>query len=286
MLINNSKIVVVGTIRDVAKSIEKNLQIINKSLSDFKSINYFLVESDSSDATLEEIKKLKLKYNIDVATLGKLVTIYPDRIERIRYCRNVYVKHLREFAQKNEFQYVLVLDLDGIAKKVSKKGIRSCFNKEIYWDACFSNQLPFYHDIYALRAEGWNNSDPFKEIEESKKQIQGLRGIQLVCWIKENLIRQKILYAKMQLIYPWQKWIEVKSAFGGLAIYKAEIFLDFDYEYDSDSEYNTCEHVTLNEKLFKRGKKLYINPHLVTSYFNPYSLNKFILIRFLRYLKR
>ena len=284
MLMKNSRILVVGTVRNVADTLNKNLESINLALSDFESVNFFLVESDSSDSTLHELSILRKQHNIDYLSLGELSKIFPNRVERIRHCRNAYVTHLRKIAAENEFNYVLVIDLDGIANKVSKKGIRSCFEKQLNWDACFSNQLPYYYDIFALRARGWNESDPFKDIEESKKSMQISKQDGFRYWKGENSIRQRILYSKMYFIKPWHDWIEVQSAFGGLGIYKTEIFLEFDYSYNSNSEPNTCEHVTLHQKLFVSGKRMFINPRLVTSYFNSYSLNKYKVVRFMRYL--
>ncbi len=280
----NSKILVVGTVSNVANTLNKNFKCINRALSDFKSVNYFLVESDSSDATLGELSILREQYNINYLSLGELSRIIPNRVERIRHCRNAYINHLREIAAENEFNYVLVIDLDGIANKVSKKGIRSCFEKQQNWDVCFSNQIPYYYDIYALRAKGWNDSDPFKDIEELKNSMQISKQDRLRYWKEENSIRQKILYSKMRFIKPWHDWVAVESAFGGLGIYKTEIFLEFDYSCDFYSEANTCEHVTLHHKLFFNSKKMFINPRLITSYFNSYSLNKYRVIRFMRYL--
>jgi hypothetical protein len=284
MLMKNSKILVVGTVSNVANTLNKNFKSINRALSDFKSVNYFLVESDSSDATLRELSILREQHNINYLSLGELSRIIPNRVERIRHCRNAYINHLREIAAEIEFNYVLVIDLDGIANKVSKKGIRSCFEKQQNWDVCFSNQFPYYYDIYALRAKGWNDSDPFKDIEVLKNSMQISKQDRLRYWKEENSIRQKILYSKMRFIKPWHDWVAVESAFGGLGIYKTEIFLEFDYSCDFYSEANTCEHVTLHHKLFYNSKKMFINPRLITSYFNSYSLNKYRVIRFMRYL--
>ena len=44
----NKKILLVGTVSNVAKTIEKELKIVLKALSIFDSVEVFLVESDGS----------------------------------------------------------------------------------------------------------------------------------------------------------------------------------------------------------------------------------------------
>ena len=55
----NRKILLVGTVSNVAKTIEKELNVVLKALSIFDRIEIFLVESDSVDSTNYMLEKMK-----------------------------------------------------------------------------------------------------------------------------------------------------------------------------------------------------------------------------------
>jgi MoaA/NifB/PqqE/SkfB family radical SAM enzyme len=79
----------------VQKIVERALCNVISSLSRFKSIDIFLVESDSFDKTHEVLKKLKSSISfLNFVNLGVLKPTIPDRIERIRYSRNIYVNYI------------------------------------------------------------------------------------------------------------------------------------------------------------------------------------------------
>jgi glycosyltransferase involved in cell wall biosynthesis len=167
----NRKILLVGTVSNVAKTIEKELKVVLKALSVFDSVEVFLVESDSTDNTVKILDKIKLdNSNFRFITLGKLKDEYPNRIERIAYCRNVYVKYIRENNDIFKWDYIAIADLDGMNFKLSKKFISSCFITEFNWDGVMANQRFGYYDIYALRAKDWVEQDCFYELEINNKK--------------------------------------------------------------------------------------------------------------------
>jgi hypothetical protein len=92
---------------------------------------------------------------------GKLSEILPNRIERIAFCRNVYVDFIRNNYKKYLWGHVAVADLDGMNFIINKKGIDSCFKVNKKWDGLMANQPYGYYDIYALRASGWVEYDCF-----------------------------------------------------------------------------------------------------------------------------
>ena len=77
--------------------------------------------------------------------------------------------------------------------------------------------------------------------------------------------------------------IKVDSAFGGFAIYKVDVFFDSDYQL-SDSF--SSEHVSFHRSKANLQKSFYINTKLVNNRLNEYNLNKLIVIRFLKELKK
>jgi hypothetical protein len=287
----NKKILLVGTVSNVAKTIEKELKVVLKALSVFDSVQVFLVESDSTDETIKVLEKMKLNNNdFNYITLGKLKDKYPHRIERISHCRNVYVEYVRKNNGAHKLDYVAVADLDGMNFKLNKKGVESCFRTELDWAGIMANQKYGYYDIYPLRAKGWIEEDCFTELSKAK-QIKILIKPK---WLIPNFITQfcyfdglryEFIFRHMKKIDPSAEFIEIDSGFGGFAIYRATVFKHSDYTI-YESELNQSEHVNFHLKLRRLGMIFYINPRLINANFNVYNLNRFKFVRFSKELKK
>jgi hypothetical protein len=278
-------VAIVGTISNVENVLEKDLKQLITALAEFNVSDIFLVESDSIDKTSILLKKLEKKYsNLKYAKLGNLKNEIPDRIERIRHCRNHYVNWIRENYAIKIWDYVIVVDLDGMNKKISSAGINSCFLSEISWDAVFANQKYGYYDIYALRHATWMPYDCFRVLSIMKKKLGAMlltRPIRSFLFkrIYFDSLRRKLIYEKMLKLHVNSDWIQVDSAFGGLAMYKVELFLKNDYSVISERGNIRSEHIDFHKKCIKDGYKLYINPKLINSTWNEYNVNKNIFVR-------
>ena len=91
------KILLVGVISGVGKTLERELKIVLKSLSSFETIHIFLVESDSNDDTVRVLKKIQSSnQNFTYISKGQLSAKLPNRVERIAFCRNIYVDFIRD----------------------------------------------------------------------------------------------------------------------------------------------------------------------------------------------
>jgi hypothetical protein len=287
---STGKVLLVGTVSNVSSVLENELKRVLSALSYFPEVDVFLVESDSSDSTLQTLNSLSKKIrNFSFVTLGALSPDIPNRIERLRFCRNTYVNHIRGEYSKENLSYIIVADLDGMNSKISKIGVSSCFQNEIAWDACFSNQLGGYSDIYALRCNDWQDDDCFAELQNKTNAFMsdfnsGLFFKDLRIFIHENRIRNSTIYSKMRRIPKSFPWIKVHSAFGGFGIYKSAIFFDYNYDPRNKSGTLVSEHVDLHLKI--ADPKLYINPALINSYWNTYNINRFKFIRYTRVLIR
>ena len=74
------------------------------------------------------------------------------------------------------------------------------------------------------------------------------------------------------------KPINVKSAFGGLGIYKKSLFEKSYYCGLSADGSEVCEHVSFHELLHEEGHNMYINPKLINCIWNEHNKNlKFIV---------
>ena len=286
----NKKILLVGTVSNVAKTIEKELKVVLKALSIFNSIEVFLVESDSTDETVKILKNIALNNsNVKFIALGKLKDKYPHRIARIAYCRNIYVKYIRDNNSFGKWDYVAVADLDGMNFKLKKKGIKSCFETNIDWDGVMANQRFGYYDLYALRAPGWVEGDCFEELEIMKKNTKQPKQSKnkFVNFIKNfkhfDKLRKSVIYDRMKVLPKKSRFTRVQSAFGGFALYKSEVFFKNYYDINSEVEI-VSEHIYFHTNL--SNMKFYINPQLINSNTNIYNLNKLKILRFGRELRK
>jgi len=284
----NKKILLVGTVSNVAKTIEKELKILLKALSVFDSVQVFLVESDSTDETVKILEKLALQNrNFEFIALGKLKNKYPNRIARIAYCRDIYVKYIRDNNVIGKWNYVAVADLDGMNFKLRKNGIKSCFETNIDWDGVMANQSFGYYDLYALRAPGWVEGDCFEELEVVKKNSIPPKQsrYKLLNFFRNfrhfDKLRNSLIYERMRVLPKKCGFIKVQSAFGGFAIYKLGIFLTNDYKINCKANV-ISEHVNFHTNLL--SLKFYINPKLINNNINVYNLNKLYILRLNREL--
>lgn len=277
-------ILVVGTIKNGERTLEREIRKCLKALSYFDKVSFYLVESDSSDKTLQILDNLKISNsNFDFVSLGDLSSRIPEQYNRIRYCRNEYVNYLRNIKEKPEL--VLVVDLDGMNSALNSRSINSCFTRDD-WDVVLANQTIGYYDILALRHHTWQINDWRADHEYYKNNLNRLQLTKRSSfnYIKKYLDLDKTqylaIYSKMIRIPRKNEWINVDSGFGGAAIYKSQVFLN--YDYSKEFETNETDHVTLHRKLVRDGGKIFINPAFINAHFNTYNLNKFLIIRSFR----
>jgi hypothetical protein len=279
-----SSILVVGTIKNGERTLQSEIKKCLKALSNFDRVNFYLVESDSSDKTLQILNELKSSNsNFDFVSLGHLISRIPEQYNRIRYCRNEYVKYLRNI--KIQPKFVLVVDLDGMNSALNSKSINSCFTRDD-WDVVLANQTIGYYDILALRHPAWQINDWRADHEYYKNNLNRLmlakssRFSKIKKYLDLDKTQYLAIYSKMIRIPRKNEWIKVDSGFGGAAIYKSEVFLN--YDYSKEFETSETDHVTLHRKLVRDGGRIYINPAFINSHFNTYNLNKFLIIRSFR----
>lgn len=283
-----TKIAIVGTISNAEGSFESDFRRLLESCSDFEVALIYIVESDSSDSTVSILQKISLNTpNFKYVSLGNLKSEFPDRISRIRHCRNHYVQELRKLSKDFNLEYVFVADLDGMNSKTNKSAVKSSFLRSD-WSAVLANQVGGYYDLLALRHHSWCPTDVLYELKSEQEKIDKstLSKLSFYKRLKRRIAfdraRKKAIYSKMLRIRPSSDWIEVASGFGGLGIYRAEIFNKFDYSLDIGDFPYESEHVALSNRITKSGGKIYINPKMVNNFFNTYNVNRFFIVRQIR----
>ena len=282
------RVILVGTISNVANNLRSELSTVIRAMSSFELIQIFLVESDSSDSTVSILEELHRDLdNFYFVSLGALSQEIPDRIHRIRHCRNIYVNEIRRIQKLRHVDYVVIADLDGMNSKISSQAFESSFSRDD-WGAVIANQKGGYYDVLALRHPTWCPQDVLVDlrIEQSLIDKFPLPWTSIFRRTKRRIAydraRKKAIYSKMINIKRNDDWIEVNSGFGGLGIYKAEIFKSFDYSILKNDLDFESEHVALSKRITDSGQKIFINPAMVNNYYNTYNINRFLLIRQLR----
>ena len=253
----------VGTIRNCQRKIFQTIKCIDKGLYFANKIEYFFVESDSNDKTINSLKKLsKQKNNFRYESFGRLRTELPIHSERLAFCRNRCLHELKKI--KNSWvKYLIVVDTDGVCRNINSEVIKECIAEE-GWSVFTANVKGAYYDIWALRHNIWSPNDCW-QATKSELNIGSSR------FESES----KNIYSRMIKINSSKSFIEVDSAFGGLALYKrSSIPEDAKYIGLCKNGQKVCEHVSFHNSIKKNQGSIFINPKLIIGP-SPYAHTKY-----------
>ena len=248
-----------GLARDCAHTVRNNiLHILNSTENNpaVSQIKLFIHENDSSDMTLKIIDHLaNTKKNIFFHSEKNLDKKYPNRIERLAYCRNFLLSRINEFVNHNDIVSPILyvpIDLDSnIGKSINFLSFfQEC--KHLLtnnYTGIFPCSTPYYYDIYALRSTNWVNSCFLTNIENSRNKIGTFHA------------KKKFKYdVQLSLSNLKQKeYHPVSSAFGGLGIYNYSKIANKYYSHLDQNGQTVCEHVSFNFSL----KNLFISSKFV-----------------------
>lgn len=249
----SKKIIICVTVKNESKYLKQFFKIIDQLIFKFKDYFIIFIESNSTDKTPEMINNyLKFKKGKSInLNINKNI----NRIKSLEICRNEYLKYINENNILKNFDYMFIMDADGVNSKINYKKIYNSLNTKIDWSAIFANQKFFYYDIYALRIPNLINKNFIKKIidDYNSKKFKNLKEN-----FKENLFKFFFITKNKN-----ERYIKVSSAFGGLAIYKTNRIIEF--KYNSDEGLN-CEHVKFNENINEKYGGLFIDKQLINSY--------------------
>ena len=262
-------ILVTGIARDVARIIPRELKRIEKELEKiFEIVSFLVIESDSKDNTKQVLDDIKSKKsNFNYKSLGKIESILPNRIERLAFCRNTYVKEIRENELYKDISFIAIVDFDIRNNRLKLNELRKLINEDS-WSAIFANQTGLYYDIYALRKKGWVENNCFDDYKKFSATMSLQDAKELAIWSKMKKIRKNL------------PLIPVDSAFGGLGIYRKSIFINFNYSLLPDKIHES-EHVSLHKKITDSNGLLFIAPKMTNFSWSAHNLSRFKSLRLL-----
>jgi hypothetical protein len=214
---NNPNKIHASTCICIVMNTDQDLQIISNNLSYLQSLfekSFIVFVVDCNSTVIEWCKQYENSVTIEVT--GE---------EYVK--RNMYLKVVHD--NKKIFTYMMVVDPQvSLTKKLNPESF-GFFTKNIEFSAMFANQTYKYYDIEYL--------------VDDKKQVYAI----------ENLEEKKRKIKQYQVHIPKSTGLlPVKSAFGGLAVYKTNVL-------DSNNTYTTDNHITFNVTIATKYSDMFID---------------------------
>ena len=259
--IEKSTVLLAGPVRNVGAIIEQEALLLRDCLSSFKEVHTLIIESDSEDATVAVLEKLKhTEQNFDFVSLGKLSNTLRKRTERIARARNEVIQQVRSNPKYSTVDYIVMADMDGMNPLLTSQKINQCWMVDEDWDVITANQVEAYYDVWTLRQADWCDVDCWAQ----KDRLQGLIG--------EPAAINLAITARQSALSPSLGMIEVDSAFGGLGIYKRNAFLAGQYAGLDAKGNEVSDHVPFHKQLREQNFHIYINSALINCAKYPESI--------------
>jgi hypothetical protein len=243
--LRQSSIAFLGCARDCAEGLTRTVECVSRLRGLFGASSLHFFENDSVDGTRARIAALQASGLAKLHGFSGLDALMTRRTERLAFARNT----LLEAALKEGAQYICWIDCDGLLdEEFEVAGFLSCFRWEAVWDGVFPVNPGYYYDIWALRHPVMWPSD---YVERMNSEVDLALGM-------EQLIRCEMLSRQISA-NRMAGWLPVESAFGGMAIYRAEVCRHGRY-VGLEDDHEVCEHVSFNRGIVGAGARLYVNP--------------------------
>jgi len=281
----NSKVTIAGAAKNCANHLPKVINNIENIAKNFSNVGYVFVENDSRDNTKSILKNWRdllknggTKPDFHLISLDGLDTI-KARTARLEVARNTYIEAIKSHKNLCNSDYLIIIDMDEIgAYPIDTREILNAVDflqKSSERAACFSNQIGYYYDMWALRHENYCPSDIWEDV--ANYVISNKCSDE----IAYNEIFRKRIFSIDKSLNP----IKVDSAFGGFGIYKMQYILENPNPYIGSkikampmsdgstgfARWQVCEHVHFNQGIKYIGGEIYIFPSLVNH--NNQSIN-------------
>lgn len=251
-MLADRRAVFVGVARDCAAQLPGVLDNLARFAALYHSASFVFIVSDTRDDTSAIIERWLAGRSGEVIDLGMLEHLLPKRTERIAHARNAGLDVIaRHFA---DHDHLVVADLDDV---LSRPIPAASFARAATWlDAApmragvLANSVPRYYDVWALRHERWCPDDCWHPIwgRGPNETFEAAKF--------REVFRRQIE------IPPSLPPIAVRSAFGGLGIYRLPAALAARYRGVDANGRETSEHVAFNTAIGRGGGQLHIFPAL------------------------
>ncbi|CAF1370292.1 unnamed protein product [Adineta steineri] len=242
------RLVVLGCARNVERDLDAFRSHIEPIINLFHSSSRILIfESDSKDKT---VKKLRQWSRVELYTYSKLIELYPERTDRLAYCRNM----LMDKAHLLLSDYIFIVDLDRFSTTVPS--FLSNFQYDTnQWSVMTATSHDTYYDIWALRtlSDSVMNYDVWHRVSDLEAPLNNYCHAS----VYDGIVRIHIKRIPIE-----HGLIEVRSAFNGAGLYKVNS--TYNCKYDGGGY--TCEHVPFHLCIREKNQaRIFINPEFQVS---------------------
>jgi hypothetical protein len=251
---SSKRAVFTGVARDCAAHLPGVLDNLERFAASYRAASFLFVVSDSKDNTRTILERWLADGRsgrvIDLGTLEERLT---KRTERIAFARNTGLDEIMR-SEHAGHDHLVVADLDDV---LAQPVDADAFSHAAAWlDAdparagVTASAMPRYYDVWALRHERWCPDDCWHPIwgRPSDETFEAAK-------FREVFTRQIE-------IPPSLPPIAVRSAFGGLGIYRLPAALAARYHGVDATGRVTSEHVAFNTAIGRAGGRLHIFPAL------------------------
>jgi hypothetical protein len=241
-----------GLARDCARHLPGVLANLERFAALYKETAFVFVVSDSADDSGAILQRWLNGRRGRLVDLGALEPRLPRRTERIAHARNAALDEIeRHFGGHH---HLVVADLDDVmAAPIAADGFAAAgcwLDDGPHRAGVLANARPRYYDVWALRHAEWCPHDCWHPIW-SRPAHETFEAAKF-----------REVFARQIAIPPRLAPIAVRSAFGGLGIYRLPLPPDARYcGLDAEGR-DVSEHVAFSSAIVRAGGQLYIFPAL------------------------
>lgn len=235
-----AKAAVLFLLHDNMDRLERNFAVVDDRMQrTFGEVLYCVYENDSTDGTAEWIRDLSARRN-DVRLLSEQGLRpamaegrdSPSRYERMAECRNLCLDLARQHAPDANYAIVLDIDFADFSQVDIAAAIREIDDLHPEWQAlCGSGLSQRDLGVYG----------PSMRVVPTRGRLP-VRLYDIAAMQTENGQKDALAAAAMAGS-SFDPPVRVRSAFGGIAVYKPEVLYPLNYEgWD-------CEHICLHRQM-------------------------------------
>ncbi|CAN5923588.1 hypothetical protein BH11PSE3_BH11PSE3_44370 [soil metagenome] len=244
-----------GVARNCSAHLPAVLRNLERFAALYQSTAFLFVVSDSVDDTYAILEQWLATDGRQgrVIDLGVLEDRLPRRTERTAHVRNASLDEIRDSAWSG-YDHLVIADLDDVmASPIPPETFaraRQWLDTEPAHAGVLANARPRYYDIWALRHDDWCPTDCWHPIWE-RPEAEPFEAAKF-----------REVFARQIAIPPSAAPIGVRSAFGGLGLYRMSVALAARYCGLDGEGRDVSEHIAFNEAIGRAGGQLHIFPPL------------------------
>jgi hypothetical protein len=255
MELKKKRAVFAGTARNCSRFLPKIFQNVLRLAALYEDAAFVIAENDSDDETKSMLRSwLCRRSRGHLIELDTLTAAEPRRTQRIATARNAYLDLIlsRTYC---DYDHLIILDFDDVnALPISIEDFLASVNfleSKPAAAGVFANQAMAYYDTYSLRHAIWCPGDCWKQVAARPR------------WMPLGVAQILYVHRRQFSIPAEARPIRVRSAFGGLGIYKMSMIIDCRYDGLDIDGGEVCENVAFNQQVCDKGGELYIYPKLL-----------------------